>query len=173
MRNFWLISKLCRPVHTSPGFPCHLYSPVNLQLIMVKCLKLTLSLEGQQNLKILLNMEWKVNEILIVCSFTLRSSISSFVGQNFIRFSTWSISNIDSSIARTAACKYHVFISKSIKTVLINEINVIITARTSKMPDLTIMSESGILTFVSIISVLFALRRSIYNWQQEASFGIY
>jgi len=170
MRNFWLISKLCRPVHTSPGFPCHLYSPVNLQLIMVKCLKLALSLEGQQNVKIPLNMEWKVNEILIVWSFTLRSSISSFVGQNFIRFSTWSTSNIDSSIARTAAWKYHVFISKSIKIVLINEI---ITARTSKMPDLTIMSESGILTFVSIISVLFALRRSIYNWQQEASFGIH
>jgi hypothetical protein len=100
----------------------------------------------------------------------LRSSISSFVGQNFIRFSTWSTSNIDSSIARTAAWKYHVFISKSIKIVLINEI---ITARTSKMPDLTIMSESGILTFVSIISVLFTLRRSIYNWQQEASFGIH
>ncbi len=35
---------------------------------------------------------------------TFRSSISSFVGQNFMRFSSWSASRTESSKARAALC---------------------------------------------------------------------
>ena len=41
----------------------------------------------------------------LLTQLTLSSSISSLVGQNFIRFSTWSASKTDSSRANAAACK--------------------------------------------------------------------
>lgn len=49
----------------------------------------------------------EIKEVWInLLNFTFKSSISSLVGQNLMRFSTWSTSNTDSSKASTAAWRF-------------------------------------------------------------------
>lgn len=56
---------------------------------------------GEISQKINKDCIWK----LLFDSSTFSSSISSFVGQNLMRLSTWSMSNAESSSARTEPCK--------------------------------------------------------------------